>query len=242
MASVEVIEHAGWAEIVLNRPARRNAIDGPLGEALARAFQRARTDDDVQAVLLRGAGGAFCSGLDLKAFNAEPAPGWLPRFTDIWRGAHTAIYDCGKPIVAALERYAINGGAALALAADLLLVGETAFLQVGEVKMGLAAPYNMAWLRRRHSESVAAQLTLTGRRFRGGELKALGVAYAVVDDSAVLAQAHRLVEDLAAHPAGAGARIKATLHAYNDTPAQDWFDRAARHATTKRQALKKQPA
>ena len=112
MAEVDRIDHEGWAEIVLNRPARRNAINGPLGERLADAFRTVAADDGVQAVLLRGAEGAFCSGLDLKGFNADPAPEWLPRFNAIWRAAHKAIFECPKPIVAALERYAINGGAA----------------------------------------------------------------------------------------------------------------------------------
>ena len=60
--------------------------------------------------------------------------------------AHSALFNCTKPIVGALERYAINGGAALAIARDYLVAGEQAFLQVGEVQIGMAAPYNMAWL------------------------------------------------------------------------------------------------
>ena len=230
VAVVEFLDHGQWAEVVLNRPARRNAIDGPLGEALAGAIERADDDDGIQAILLRGADGAFCSGLDLKAFNAEPPPDWIPRFSAIWRAAHKAIYECGKPIVAALERFAINGGAALALAADILVAGETAFLQVGEVKQGMAAPYNMAWLRLRHSESAAAQLTMTGRRFPGSELAAMGIAYAAVADDQVVAAARQLVEELAAYPKGALARIKTLLRAYNNIPADDWFDQATRHA------------
>ena len=229
MAVVEFLDHGRWAEIVLNRPERRNAINGPLGEELAAAIGRADADDGVQAVLLRGADGAFCSGLDLKAFNADPPPDWMPRFPTIWRGAHKAIFECPKPIVVALERFAINGGAALALAADLLVAGETAFLQVGEVKQGMAAPYNMAWLRLRHSENTAAQLTLTGRRFPGSELASLGIAYAAVPDDDVVPAARRLVEELAAYPDGALARNKTLMRAYNDTPADDWFDRATRH-------------
>lgn len=226
MAVVESIDHGRWAEIVLNRPERRNAINGPLGEGIAAAIQRAGVDDGVQAILLRGADGAFCSGLDLKAFNAEPPPDWMPRFGVIWRAAHKAIFECPKPIVAALERFAINGGAALALAADLLVAGETAFLQVGEVKQGTAAPYNMAWLRLRHSENTAAQLTLTGRRFPGSELASLGIAYAAVPDDEVVTAARQLVEELAAYPDGGLARSKTLMRAYNDTPADDWFDRA----------------
>ena len=242
MAEVAVTAHDGWAEVVLNRPARRNAINGPLGEGLAAAMRAADADDGVQAVLLRGADGAFCSGLDLKAFNADPPPDWLARFNGIWRSAHKAIYECRKPIVGALERYAINGGAALALAADLLVAGNTAFLQVGEVKMGLAAPYNMAWLRLRHSESLAAKLAITGRRFTGRELLDLGIAYIAADDDAVLTTARRLVAELAAYPPGALAQIKATMRAYNDTPADAWFDRATSRASGRRGRLRKQTA
>jgi len=229
MAEVEFIDHGRWAEVVLNRPESRNAINGPLGEGLAAAIQRADAGDGIQAILLRGADGAFCSGLDLKAFNAEPPPDWMPRFPAIWRATHKAIFECRKPVVAALERYAINGGAALALAADLLVAGETAFLQVGEVKQGMAAPYNMAWLRLRHSESTAAQLTLTGRRFPGSELTSLGIAYEAVSDDHVVTAARELVEELAAYPDGALARLKTLLRAYHDIPAADWFDRATRH-------------
>lgn len=240
LAEVEVISHEHWAEVVLNRPQRRNAIDGPLGEHLAVAVERLDAAEDMQAILLRGADGAFCSGLDIKSFNADPPPTWLPHFNAIWRSAHKALYQCGKPIVAALERYAINGGAALALAADLLIAGKAAFLQVGEVKIGMAAPYNMAWLRLRHSESLVAKLTLTGRRFTGTELGELGIAYAVADDDAVLAEARRLTAELASYPAGAQRRIKATLRAYNDTPADAWFDRAAKESSTPRATLRKQ--
>ena len=67
----------------------------------------------------------------------------------------------------ALERFAINGGAAFALAADLLVVGREAYLQVGEIRQGMAAPMNLAWLLARHPASVAEQIALTGRRFVG---------------------------------------------------------------------------
>ena len=216
MATVETIAHDGWAELVLNRPERRNAIDGDLAMALEGELRALDTDDAVRAILLRGAQGAFCSGLDTKAFNVDPPPEWLPKFNVIWRAAHTALYDCGKPIVAA----------ALALAADLLIAGETAFLQVGEVRQAMAAPFNIAWLRLRHPESVAAKLALTGRRFTGPELAAMGVAYACVPDEEVLPRARELAAELASYPAGAAARIKATMRAYNDASANAWFDRA----------------
>ncbi len=207
MAEVETLLHEGWAEVVLNRPETKNSINGPLGECLAATLRSLDDNDDVQVIVLRGADGAFCSGLDLKAFNADPEPDWLPNFGAIWRAAHKALYESKKPIIAALERYAINGGAALALAADFLIVGESSFLQVGEVKLGMAAPYNMAWLRLRHSENVTAKLTITGRRFSGEELAGLGVAYESVAYDAVLARACELAKELATYPTGANARI-----------------------------------
>ena len=140
---VRSTRNGGVAEIVLNRPARRNAVTGPLAERLHAEIVAATEDDEVAVLLLRGAGGAFCSGLDLGEFRADPPPDWLPAFSNLWLDVHAALYDCPKPIVAALERFAINAGSALALAADLLVAGEQAFLHVGEVQMGMAAPMNM---------------------------------------------------------------------------------------------------
>ena len=225
-AEVIVENHQGWAEVILNRPATRNAINGPLGLALAAAFRRVDADNDIHVVVFRGAEGAFCSGLDLKSFNAEPPPAWLADFSTIWRGAHRAIFECRKPIIGALERYAINGGAALALAADLLIAGENAFLQVGEVQQGMAAPYNMAWLRLRHSEALAAQIALIGRRYTGTELKTLGIAYASAPDTGVVAAAQELATALAGYPPGALVRIKAGLRVYGPDSADAWFDLA----------------
>jgi len=227
MSEVVVTRHEGWAEVVLNRPEVKNAINGPLGRALSAALRDVSTDEGVRVVLLCGAGGAFCSGLDLKDFNADPPPDWRPEFQNIWRGAHKALFDCGKPIVGALERYAINGGAALALAADLLIVGEDAFLQVGEVQQGMAAPYNLAWLRLKHSEALACRIALVGRRFPGTELAAMGVAHQAVPASDVLDTARALAAQLAGYPAGALTRIKAGIRAYNAPDADAWFDLAA---------------
>lgn len=225
MTAVETVSHDGWVEVVLNRPEKKNAINGPFGEALAAALQAASDDEAVQAIVLRGAGGAFCSGLDLTEFNADPKPEWHPRFGAIWRGAHKALFECQKPIIAALERYAINGGAALALAADVLIVGEGAFLQVGEIKLGMAAPYNIAWLRLRYAEHIAATLALSGRRFHGPELLSLGVAYECVTDETVTQRACELAAEMAGYPPGAGVRIKTMMRADRDGSADEWFDR-----------------
>ena len=215
----------GVAEIVLNRPARRNAVTGPLAKRLHEEIVAATDDDEVAVLLLRGAGGAFCSGLDLGEFRADPPPDWMPAFSDLWLNVHAALYDCPKPIVAALERFAINAGSALALAADLLVAGEQAFLHVGEIQMGMAAPMNMAWLRLRQPETVAARLAIVGRRYAGPELLSMGVASEVVADDAVLDRARELSATIAGYPPRGVRAIKQTI--VGGRPAargREWFE------------------
>jgi enoyl-CoA hydratase/carnithine racemase len=223
--TVRAQEH--WVELALNRPERRNAIVGPLVDELIEAVDAADRDPAVRVLLLRGEGGAFCSGLDLKEFNANPPPAWLPGFPSTWRRLHERIFSCRTPVVGALERFAINGGAALALACDLLIAGEESFLHVGEVQNGMAAPMNVAWLRLRHAESVAAQVALLGRRLPGPRLVELGIALESVPDEGVLERARELAAQLADYPEGALARVKAAIRNYSDGDAKAWFDRAA---------------
>ena len=226
--------HAGVAAITLNRPHRKNAITGPLADELADAFERVSRRDDVHVVLLSGTGGGFCSGLDTVEYNADPTPTWLATSTESLLAAHLAIFDCPVPVVGALEGFAINGGAAFALACDLLVVGETAFLQVGEIRQGMAAPMNLAWLLARYPASVATQIVLTGRRFTGPDLHRLGVALDVVPDTEVLDSARRLAVDIATWPTPNVENRKDAIRdlARGQKPAQDpaagreWFNRA----------------
>lgn len=230
MGSSEPIEVSckdGVAHVELHRPERKNAITGPLAKSLHDTVRTLAEDTDAKVLLLTGAGGAFCSGLDLKEFNREPRPDWLPDFSETWTSTHVALFEFPKPIVVALERYAINGGAALALAADLLIAGRGAFLQVGEVQQGMAAPMNLAWLRLRHSEAVTAQLTLIGRRFGGEELLRLGIACACVEDDAVATRAHELAHEIARFPPEGARQIKAASRRLGIAPdARTWFDTA----------------
>ena len=213
-----------WAEVVLNRPERKNAITGPLGVGLAKGINELAADDQVQAIMLRGEGGAFCSGLDLGAFNATPEPEWLPNFQQIWRSAHKAIFECDKPIVGAMERYAINGSAALAVACDYLVIGEQSFIQVGEVQIGMAAPYNLAWLNLRYSEAAITEVVLLGDRISGAEMLRLGLANQCVVDDQVVHSASAICQRFADFPAGAAAKIKKGMRARLNQTADEWCD------------------
>ena len=162
---------------------------------------------------------------NLKSFNETPEPEWVGDFQQIWRGAHRAIFNCKKPVVGALERFAINGGAALAIACDLLVVGRESFIQVGEAQIGMAAPYNLAWLSLRHPESIIARVVLIGDRIYGKEMKSFGLAHFCCDDSQVLVEAKNLVAKLAAYPEHGLNRIKTVMRDAQGLGADDWFDR-----------------
>ena len=214
------------AHVVLNRPERRNALIGPLAVELADAIETLNADDDVSVLVVHGAGGAFCSGLDLKEFAADPPAPWVAEFGEMWQRVHRALFDSAKVVVGGLERAAVNGGAALALACDLLVAGESAFLQVGEVQQGMPAPMNMAWLRLRHTEATAARIALLGDRIAGPELLRLGVAFASVADDAVIEAADELAGRLAAHDPSGIRRIKVSLRrTVVAESAHEWFAR-----------------
>lgn len=229
--AVLLVRHEGWAEIVLNRPQRRNAIDGALADGLAAALAEVNADPGLRALVLRGEGGALCSGLDLKAFGATPTPAWVAGFGDRWREIHVALASTRAVLIVALERFAINGGAALALAGDVLVCGSGAYLQIAEVRMGMAAPNNIAWLLLRHSEAVAARLALLGDRVGAADLLRLDIATEVVDDERVAARCRELATEIAGWPGDGVARVKGALRAASlgKTPAE-WFASVAQPA------------
>ena len=215
------------ARVLLNRPERRNALTGPLARQLRDTLVELNRDDSVSVIALGGAGGAFCSGLDLKEFNLEPQPDWVADFSTLWRQVHQTLFDSDRIVVGALERAAVNGGAALALACDFLVAGQAAFLQVGEVQQGMAAPMNMAWLRLRFSEALAGRIALLGDRLGGPELERLGIAHTSVADDQVVAAADELAARLAAHDPTGSRRIKASLRRTGiDETAEEWFAKA----------------
>jgi enoyl-CoA hydratase/carnithine racemase len=221
------ITHDGWGELVLSRPARRNAIIGPMvGEM--RAALASLLDAKARVIVLRGDGGSFCSGLDVDAFGQTPPPAWRETFPADWAGWHLDLYRCPAVVICALERHAINGGSSMVFGSDLVVMGEEAFVLVGEAAIGMAAPMNVAWLRLKTTETIAAQLTLAPRRLKGAELSRLGLAHDVVPDDQVLTRARELAATLAGYPGAGLKNIKASLRRYGAAgDGADWFRPAA---------------
>ena len=209
-AAARIERHEGWGAIILSRPERRNALTGPMVTTMREGLAELLAHG-ARVVVLRGEGGAFCSGLDLQAFSTRPEPPWLESWAEDWAGLHRDLYDCPATIIGALERYAINAGSSLALACDLIVAGDSSYLLVGEASVGMNAPMNVAWLRLRTSEATAAQLALAAARVSAADLFRLGLAYQVAPDTQVIAEAEALAARLAGYQGAGLAAIKAAM-------------------------------
>lgn len=203
--------HDGWAEIILNRPERRNSLIPPLAAEVHSAIEHLNQDEHIAAIVLRGEGGYFCSGIDLKALQEDPPPAWANRDTGDIRNMHLALYRSRVPVIAALEKFAINAGASLALACDLIICGENAFFQIGEVHQGAGIPMNAAWLKIKTTEQVAARLAFIGDRVSPAELLDLGLITEIQPDDAVTSRCQELASQMGQMPAGATRKIKESL-------------------------------
>ena len=159
------------AVLTLNRPDARNALSPELSRGLRESIAWAEADDEIGALVITGAGKAFCSGGDVKAMGQRseaPAPSLQSQFSDLQarhRGLSGAMVQMRKPTIAALPGAAAGAGMAIALSTDLRVAADTAFLTTGYANIGLSGDYGIAWLLTRVvGPGRARELLLTGDR------------------------------------------------------------------------------
>lgn len=218
-----VEQHTGWTRLLLARPDSRNALDRRLVGELRAAIVAADEDPAIHAVVLGGAGGRFCSGLDLDELRGTRHD--VQELLDQLRELHLALLTSSTPLIGACEGFAINAGVALALACDLLIAGESAFIQVGEIGRGMGIPMNAAWLRLRTTEATAMRLALGGDRVAAREAHRLGLVTEVVDDDSVMNRAVEWAMRLAEFPPGAPAVVKRSITATRAIDPTSWLPR-----------------
>ncbi|MCZ6503097.1 MAG: enoyl-CoA hydratase/isomerase family protein [Gammaproteobacteria bacterium] len=224
MGEFSTIERCdGWAEIVINRPERRNSLIPPLAGEITEAIHTLQDEDEIASIILRGEGGYFCSGIDLKALQQDPPPVWAGKEVGDVRSMHIALFSCKKPIIGAFEKFGINAGAALAFACDILIAGETAFLQIGEIQQGANIPMNAAWMKIKSTEIVLSRLALYGDRVPGPELVKLGLATECVADDEVVNRCREIAERIASFPRGASANIIESIRGLRNIDDPDAF-------------------
>lgn len=181
--------------VTLDRPAVRNAIDALTARLLERAVDDAEDDDTVRAIVLTGAGGSFCTGMDLAGANRGEFP-----VTERRGPLGLTAEPPTKPTVAAVEGSALAGGFELALCADLVVAAEDATFGMPEVKRGLLAAAGGLWRTAvRLPRAVALELALVGDPLPASRLAELGLVNRVVPAGSTLAEALDLAHRIAAN-------------------------------------------
>lgn len=185
--------------ITFDRPERFNAIDERLAGAFVDAL--ARAGSEARAVVVTGAGNAFCSGADLGAMKESYDRGSpeLGRYLDeIFHPLVQALIGCEVPTVAAVNGVAAGAGLGIALACDLRVMAESAFLTSAFTSIGLVPDSGTTWWLTHHlGVSRALELTLTNRRVSASEAKEIGVAADVTPDDRVVSSAVTMAASLA---------------------------------------------
>ena len=207
------------AVITLNRPEARNALSDALTGALRRQIHDRGRDAAVGALLVTGAGKAFCAGGDVKGMGgraANTAPTTPDERFETMRARHHeiagALRALRKPSIAALPGPAAGAGLAIALACDLRVAARSAFVSTGYARIGLSGDYGIAWLLTRAvGPGRARELMLLGERIDMARAEQLGLVNRVFDDEVLHAEALALARQLAHGPAVAQRYIKDNL-------------------------------
>ena len=167
--------------VTINRPEAKNAMNKAAAEGIAAAMDRLDAEDDLRVGVLTGAGGTFCSGMDLKGFLRGESPSIEGRgFGGIVQAPPK------KPLIAAVEGYALAGGLELMIACDLVVANANAKFGIPEVKRGLvAAAGGVMMLPDQIPERIAMELALTGDFIDAARAYELGLINRVVDGSAL---------------------------------------------------------
>jgi len=202
--------------ITLNRPEAMNAINGELSFGLAEAVQRLNEDAGLAAGVLTGAGRGFSAGMDLKAFARGEDIG--PMMTFVRKGAK-------KPLIGAVEGFALAGGLELALSCDLLVAGAGAKFGIPEVKVGLfAAGGGLLRLPSRVGYGKAMEMALTGDPIRAEEALSLGLVARVTEPGAAVEGAMELAARIAKNAPLAVAASKELIRATVGRTESEFWD------------------
>jgi 2-(1,2-epoxy-1,2-dihydrophenyl)acetyl-CoA isomerase len=212
---LQITDDGGVRTLTLNRPAAYNSLTIELKDQLLAALHAAAAGPSVRAVVLTGAGKAFCAGQDLKEHVAllaagDPAP--LRTVDEHYNPITLAIARMPKPVIAAVNGMAAGAGASFAYAADLRIAGRSARFLMAFANIGLSADSGGSWtLPRLIGYGRAMEMMLLATPVDAERALAIGMVNQVVPDEEVVKTAHQLAGRMAAGPTTAYARIKAAM-------------------------------
>jgi 2-(1,2-epoxy-1,2-dihydrophenyl)acetyl-CoA isomerase len=232
-----VLQHleSGLLTITMNRPDRRNALNPDMTRGLVDAARRAAEDHEVRAVLLRGAGGTFCVGGDVKAMADGRAP--LPfeaRLANLRRGMEVSriLHQMPKPVVAQLDGAAAGAGLSIALSCDLRVAAESCKITTAFAKVGFSGDYGGTYfLTQLLGSARARELYLLSPVLTAAEALTLGIVTKVIPDAEVEAATRELAMSLAQGPSVAFGYIKRNINNAEHLSLEACFDGEAIHHT-----------
>jgi enoyl-CoA hydratase/carnithine racemase len=209
------------ATITLNRPHARNSLSDHLTPALRRMIKAAGENPDVGAILITGTGTAFCAGGDVKGMGGKSGGSVSPELTfdqkvarlqERQRTLTGVLVNVRKPTIAALPGPAAGAGLSLALACDLRIAAESAFVTTAYARIGLSGDYGMAWLLTRIVGTARArEMMFFADKIDARRCEALGLVNRVAPDDRLREEAFDLARTLAAGPAKALRFMKDNL-------------------------------
>src|SRR3954447_24038292 len=223
----------GLLTITMNRPDRRNALNPDMTKGLVDAARRAAEDHEVRAVLLRGAGGTFCVGGDVKAMAEGRA--LLPfeaKLANLRRGMEVSriLHQMSKPVVAQLDGAAAGAGLSIALACDLRVASASVKITTAFAKVGLSGDYGGNYfLTHLLGSAKARELYLTSPVLTAQEAYALGMVTKIVPDAEVEGAARDLAMSLAQGPSVTLGYIKRNINNAEHLSLEACFDAEAIH-------------
>jgi 2-(1,2-epoxy-1,2-dihydrophenyl)acetyl-CoA isomerase len=217
---LEAIED-GVATLTLNRPERMNALSPALLAALREAFARLGGDPAVGAIVLTGAGRAFCAGGDVKTMDERAAQGFEPR-VEALRAMHQLpllMRTTPKVIVGAINGAAAGAGLGLAMSCDLRIAARSARFGTAFARMGFSGDFGGSWLMTRLlGTAKARELYFLAEMIDAAEAERIGLVTRMVDDTALLAESLALARRIADGPRVALGYMKRNLHAAETEP------------------------
>jgi 2-(1,2-epoxy-1,2-dihydrophenyl)acetyl-CoA isomerase len=225
----------GLLTITMNRPERKNALNPEMVAGLVEAARRAADDPEVRAVLLKGAGGSFCVGGDVKSMAAGRAP--LPfevKMANLRRGMEVSriLHQMPKPVVAQLDGAAAGAGLSMALSCDLRIASESCKITTAFAKVGFSGDYGGTYfLTQLLGSARARELYLMSPVLTAKEAHAIGMVTKVVPDAEIGTAAHELALSLAQGPSIALGYIKRNINNAEHLALEDCFDGEAIHHT-----------
>ncbi len=220
--------HEGVLTIVINRPAQKNAINREVAVQLAAALDELDSDPTLSVGVLTGAGGTFSAGMDLKAFASGQTP-ILPGRG--FGGLTQAVIR--KPLIAAVEGWALGGGFEMVLACDVIVAAENAKFGLPEVKRGLiAGEGGVIRLPQRIAYHVALTALLTGEPISAVDAKQYGLVSELTASGSALQEAQKLAHRIAGNAPLALAKVKEVLRETQGLNDTDAFTRQKEDATS----------